>query len=296
MKILVAGASGLVGTALKNYLAGLGHEVVSLSRGGQEGSVHWDPERGEINPEELEGFDAVVNLAGENIAGKRWSEGEKRRILESRVKATRLLADTLAHLARPPKVWINASAVGYYGSQGEKMLSEANGPGTGFLAGVCQAWEGATGAAAKKGIRVVLTRFGIVLSPKGGILGRLITPFKLGLGGKIGNGNQYMSWIAIEDLVAIIGHILVHDEIVGPLNVVSPHAVTNGEFTEELANTLHRSAFFTMPAAIARLVFGKEMAEEMLLASARVYPKRLLETEYVFQYPKLSGALQHLLT
>lgn len=296
MKILVAGASGLVGSALKNYLTGLGYEVIPLSSGRHEGSIFWDPEKGEINPAELEGFDAVINLAGENIAGKRWSEAQKSKILESRVKTTRLLADTLAHLARPPKVWINASAVGYYGTQGEKVLAETNAPGTGFLASVCLAWEGATEAAAKKGIRVVHARFGIVLSAKGGLLGRIVTPFKLGLGGKIGKGGQYMSWIAIDDLVAIVAHILIHEEIVGPLNVVSPHAVTNADFTEELANTLRRSAFFTMPAPIARLVFGKEMAEEMLLSSARVYPKRLLETEYVFQYPKLSGALQHLLT
>lgn len=296
MRILIAGATGLVGSALKVYLLHMGHEVITLSRrSGQEDSIYWDPDNGEVNPDDLENFDAVINLAGENIA-QRWNEAKKQRILESRVKATRLLADTLAHLKRPPKVWINASAVGYYGSQGDKALNEQSAPGSGFLANVCQAWEKATGAAAKRGLRVVHARFGIVLSPKGGLLGRLLTPFKMGLGGKIGDGRQYMSWIAIDDLTAIVQHILIHDEISGPVNAVSPHPVTNGEFTAELGQLVGRPTFFTMPAFAAKLIFGKEMAEEMLLASAKVYPKKLLETEYAFQYPKLDEALKHLLS
>lgn len=294
MKILIAGATGLVGSALRPYLLGMGHEVVLLDRHIEEGFIYWDPEMGEIDPEKLEGFDAVINLAGENIA-QRWSSAKKKRIVESRVKSTRLLADTLAYLKSPPKVWINASAVGYYGSQGDRVLSEETKAGTGFLSEVCQKWEGATEAAEKKGIRVVHARFGVVLTPKGGMLGSLLTPFKLGLGGKVGDGKQYMSWIAIDDLLGAIEHILQHEEITGPVNVTSPKAVTNGQFTEELGKQLHRPTFFTIPSPIAKLIFGKEMAEEMLLGSTRALPKKLEETGYEFQYPKLTEAFKHLL-
>ncbi len=294
MRILFAGSTGLIGKALVPYLKAIGHEVIALTRHKEEEAIYWDPENGEINPSELEDFEGVINFAGDNIAG-RWSEAKKSKILESRVKTTRLLADTLAHLVNPPKVWINASAVGFYGSQGDKVLAEENGAGTGFLPKVCQAWEAATEAAVKRGIRVVHARFGVVLSVKGGMLGRLLMPFKLGLGGKVGDGKQYMSWIEIDDLLGIIRHILLHEELSGPVNVVAPHAATNGEFTEVLGRLLHRPTLFAMPAPVAKLVFGKEMAEEMLLSSTRVYPKKLLESEYVFQYPTIEGALKHLI-
>lgn len=293
MKILIAGSSGLIGSQLKTYLLNAGHQVLSLERQ-KQGSIYWDPDQGEISAQALEGFDAVINLCGENIA-ERWTEEKKRQILESRVKTTRLLADTLAYLAHPPKIWINASAVGFYGHHGETTLTENTPAGSGFLAQVCQAWEGATQTAEKKGVRVVHARFGIVLSLKGGLLGRLLTPFRLGLGGKIGDGKQYMSWVAIEDVLGAIVHILQHEEFSGAVNIVSPHPVTNQQFTEALGNVLHRPTFCTLPAPLAKLLFGREMAEEMLLASTRVYPKKLIETEYVFQYPKLEDALQYYL-
>ena len=235
MKILIAGATGLIGSALKPHLTGLGNEVVAMTRQKQEGTIQWDPENGLIKPADLENFDAVINLSGENMGALRWSEGKKQRILESRVKTTRLLADTLAYLRKPPKVWINASAIGFYGSRGDAELTEESPKGKGFLADVCQAWEEATEAASKKGIRVVEARFGVVLTPKGGLLGRVITPFKLGLGGQVGDGKQYMSWIALDDLVSIIGFILQDEEIAGPVNVARA-PVTNGEFKRNSVN------------------------------------------------------------
>jgi uncharacterized protein len=288
MKILIAGATGLVGSALKQSLTG--HEVATLSRKKGEGSLYWDPNNGVIQPSALENFDAVINVCGENIAS-RWSEEKKSKILESRVKTTRLLADTLAHLKNPPQVWINASAVGFYGDRGDTPLTEESPPGTGFLASVCKAWEAATESASKKGIRVVQARFGIVLSPKGGLLKRLLTPFKMGLGGQVGDGKQYMSWIAIDDLVAMIAFLLDHEEIAGPVNIVSPNPVTNGEFTQAFGRQLHRPSFCTLPAPIAKLLFGKEMAEEMLLASTRAMPEKIVESGYQFRYPKLEDAL-----
>ncbi len=297
MKILLVGSSGLVGSALRPFLLSGGHRVIQLVRHESQlsdDSCLWNPDEGTVNPSDLEGFDAVINLAGENIA-KRWSEKVKQRILESRVKSTRLLADTLAHLENPPKVWINASAVGFYGDRGDDLVNEESSLGKGFLAGVCEKWEAATDAAQKAGIRVVHARFGIVITPKGGVLGRVLPIFKMGLGGMIGNGGQYMSWVSIDDLVGILAHLLTTDSLQGAVNVTTPYPISNYDFTKTLGKVLGRPTVLPLPAIAAKLVFGSEMAEEMLLSSTRVQPKKLIDSGYVFRYPKLENALRHLL-
>jgi hypothetical protein len=239
-------------------------------------------------------MDAIVHLAGENIAGGRWTAARKARIRDSRVIGTRTLCETLARLSQPPKVLVSASAIGYYGDRGAEPLWENSTFGTGFLADVCRAWEEATQPAVQKGIRVVLLRLGIVLSPAGGALAKMLLPFKLGLGGVLGRGNQYMSWIALDDVAGAMAHTLVTDTLQGPVNAVAPYPVTNREFTRTLGRILRRPTVFPLPAFAARLVFG-EMADALLLASTRVEPKRLLATQYVFRYPELDGALRHLL-
>jgi hypothetical protein len=235
-----------------------------------------------------------VHLAGENIAAGRWTVEKKARIRDSRVKGTKTLCEALAQLSQPPKVLVSASAIGYYGDRGAELLWENSALGTGFLAEVCQAWEEATRPAMEKGIRVVLLRIGVVLSPAGGALAKMLLPFKLGLGGIIGSGKQYMSWIALDDVVGTIDHVLITDTLQGPVNAVAPHPVTNSEFTKTLRRVLRRPTLFPMPAFAARLAFG-EMADELLLASTRVEPKRLIATEYRFRYPELEDALRHLL-
>jgi hypothetical protein len=242
----------------------------------------------------LEGLDAVVHLAGENIATGRWTAEKKAKIRDSRVRSTRLLCDTLAGLKQPPKVLACASATGYYGDRGDELLTEESASGTGFLAGVCREWEAAATPAAQKGIRVVHLRFGMVLSGAGGALAKLLPPFRMGLGGALGTGRQYISWIALDDLLGVIAHALTTEALQGPVNAVAPNPVTNKEFTRTLGRTLGRFTLFSMPAAAARLAFG-EMADEVLLASQRVQPARLLATEYRFRYPELEGALRHLL-
>ncbi len=296
MKILVSGSSGLVGSALVPFLSSGGHEIVRLIRGWPqpgEAAVPWDPPAGRIEAARLEGLDAVVHLAGENIAG-RWTATRKARIRESRVQGTRLLAETLARLARPPKVFVCASAIGYYGDRGDAVLREDSPPGAGFLAEVCREWEAAARPAAEKGVRVVHLRIGVVLSPAGGALARMLTPFKLGLGGRIGAGGQFMSWIAIDDLTGAIHHALATESLRGPVNAVAPRPVTNREFTKTLGRVLGRPTLFPMPAFAARLTFG-EMADELLLASARVEPAKLVTSGYRFRAPELEGALRHLL-
>jgi uncharacterized protein (TIGR01777 family) len=239
-------------------------------------------------------MEAVVHLAGENIASGRWTAARKARIRSSRVMGTRTLCETLARLSQPPKVLVSASAIGYYGDRGAEPLWENSAFGTGFLAEVCRAWEEATQPAVQKGIRVVLLRIGIVLSPAGGALAKMLIPFQLGLGGVIGSGNQYMSWIALDDVAGVIAHALVTDTLQGPVNAVAPYPVTNREFTKTLGRVLRRPTVFPLPGFAARLAFG-EMADALLLASTRVEPKRLLATQYVFRYPELEDALRHLL-
>jgi uncharacterized protein (TIGR01777 family) len=294
VKILVSGASGLIGTALLPALKASGHEVARLVRGVASGKeqIPWDPAL-PLAPELVSGFDAVIHLAGESIVG-RWSEPKKRRILESRVQGTRQLTEALVEAPERPQSLISASAIGYYGDRGEETLREDSASGDGFLAGVCREWEGATAAAAKAGIRAVQMRFGLVLSPSGGALKKMLLPFRLGLGGRMGNGRQWWSWVDIDDLVGSVRHVIQTDTLVGPVNVVAPSPVRNAEFTQTLAAVLSRPAIFPMPAFAARLVFG-QMGDELLLASQRVEPAKLKLTGYVFEKPDLRGALEGIL-
>ncbi|MGB4782110.1 TIGR01777 family oxidoreductase [Candidatus Methylomirabilis sp.] len=295
LHILVTGSTGFVGSALVPFLAAGGHRITRLVRVTPEhgiAEVQWDPEAGVIDTARLEGLDAVVHLAGENIATGRWTAEKKAKIRDSRVDGTRLLCDSLAGLKQPPKVMVCASATGYYGDRGDELLTEESASGTGFLAGVCREWEAAAKPAAQKGIRVVHLRFGMVLSGAGGALARLLQPFKIGLGGVLGTGHQYISWIALDDLLGVIAHALTTEALQGPVNAVTPNPVTNQEFTRTLGRIIGRFTPFAMPAVAARLTFG-EIADEVLLASQRVQPTRLLATGYRFRYPDLEGALRH---
>ena len=295
MKILVTGASGLVGSALVQLLADSGHEVVRLGRTAPgPADLRWDPDAGVLEAAALEGFDGVIHLAGENIAAGRWNAARKRRIRESRVQGTRLLARTLANLERPPGVLVSASAVGFYGDRGDEELSEQSPAGSGFLSEVCREWEAATEAAAGKGIRVVHARLGVVLSRDGGALAKMLMPFKLGAGGIVGSGRQYMSWITLEDTAAALAHLLVTETAAGPVNVVAPAPVTNREFTKTLGRVLRRPTLFPLPAFVARLVFG-EMADALLLGSTRVKPASLLDSGYVFRHGSLEEGLRAVL-
>ncbi|MCI0404118.1 MAG: TIGR01777 family oxidoreductase [Acidobacteria bacterium] len=295
MKVLVTGSTGFIGTALVAALAAAGHQVTRLvRRPAAAGEVRWDVEAGTIDSGGLEGHDAVVHLAGENIAG-RWSAAKKKRIRDSRVNGTRLLAEALAKLSRRPRALICASAVGYYGNRGDEKLREDSPPGKGFLAESCVAWEAAAKPAADAGLRVVHLRIGVVLHPAGGALKQMLLPFKLGLGGVVGSGQQYMSWIALDDLIGIFQHALANDSLRGPANAVAPNPITNREFTKTLGNVLSRPTIFPMPAFAARLAFG-EMADELLLSSARVEPVRLSASGFRFAHPQLEPALRHLLS
>jgi hypothetical protein len=301
MKIIVTGSSGLIGSALVAALRARGDEVTCLVRGAAHArradgarEVLWNPGRGELDAAELEGHDAAVHLAGDPIAEGRWTDEKKRRIRESRAQGTTLIASTLAKLKTPPRTLLSASAVGYYGDRGQEILTETSAPGADFLSGVCREWEASTEAAKAAGVRVVLLRFGVVLSGEGGALLKMLTPFKLGVGGKIGSGEQYMSWIALDDVTGAILHALAHEELEGAVNVVAPQPVTNGEFTKTLGGVLNRPTVFAVPAFAARLAFG-EIADAALLASQRAEPARLKATNYQFKYPELEGALHHAL-
>jgi uncharacterized protein (TIGR01777 family) len=297
MKILVTGATGLVGSALLASLRAKGHEVFSLVRSrplSGAAEIFWDPSKGILDAVELEGFDAVVHLAGESIAEGRWTDEKKRRIRESRIKGTRLLSETLAKLNQKPEVLVSASAVGFYGSRGDEVLNEQSASGADFLAEVCREWELATQPAAQSGVRVVNLRFGVILSGRGGALKKMLFPFRMGVGGKLGSGQQYMSWIALDDAVGAIERAIEDKSLRGPVNAVAPEAVTNKQFTKALGRALSRPTIFPVPAFAARLVFG-EMADATLLSSQRVEPERLKASGYVFKYPELEGALRHVL-
>ena len=297
MKILISGSSGFVGSALVPFLTAQGHEVTRLVRAHPKPGAReiWrDPETERVNASDLEGFDAVVHLAGDPIASGRWTPEKKRRIRESRVQGTRLIAETLALISRPPRVLVSASAIGYYGDRGDEILREESPAGKGFLPEIGREWEAATQAAARKGIRVVSLRIGIVLGAGGGALQKMLPPFKLGIGGPLGSGKQYMSWIALDDVVGAIHHAIVTESLRGPANAVAPHPVTNAEFSRTLGKALRRPAVFPVPPFALRLLFG-ELADEALLASTRVEPVRLLGSGYRFRYPKLDGALRHVL-
>jgi len=295
MHIAVSGSSGMVGSALISSLTREGHRVTRLVRrpaGGDD--VAWDIAQGVKDLPRLEGVDAVVHLAGENIAAGRWTAARKETIRRSRVEGTRRLCESLVRLSRRPKVLVSASAVGFYGNRGEEMLREDSAPGSDFLAQVCREWEAATEPASRAGIRVVQLRFGMILSPAGGALKKMLLPFKLGAGGRIGSGTQYVSWIGIDDVAGVIHHAIVTEFLRGPVNAVAPTPVTNAEYTRTLARVLSRPAIVPMPAFAARLAFG-EMADALLLASQRVMPSRLQATGYRFKHPELDGALRHLL-
>lgn len=293
MRIAVTGSSGLVGRALLPRLAEGGHRVVRLVRGSadQTDAVAWDPTADRWDATPLGPIDGVVHLAGENIAAGRWNAALKDRIRASRVHGTRILCEALAECPSPPKVLVSASAIGFYGDRGDELLDEASPPGRGFLADVVRAWEAATHAAAEAGIRVVLLRFGVILSREGGALANMLTPFRLGLGGRVGSGRQWWSWISLEDAVGAIAHALATERLEGPVNTVAPNPVTNAEFTKILGRVLHRPALLPMPAFAARLALG-EMADELLLTSARVAATKLLESGYAFRHATLEQALR----
>ncbi len=296
MKILVAGSSGLIGTALCSRLEREGHEVVRLvRRAPAQGELRWDPEVGELEQEALEGIEATVHLGGRSIAAGRWTTTVKEQLRQSRVQTTQLLAARLAGLAAPPRVLVCASAVGIYGHRGDEELDEESDTGEGFLAELGRAWEEASAVASEAGIRVVQARLGIVLSRRGGALAKMLWPFRLGLGGKIGSGRQYVSWISLEDAVAALIYAVENDALRGPVNLNAPQPVTNAELTRTLGRVLRRPTLLPLPAFAAKLVLG-ELAEEGLLASQRARPTRLLEAGFEFAYPELEGALRHALT
>ena len=292
MKIAIAGSSGLVGSALVPALVAEGAAVTRLVRGTpKSGEIEWHPNQDQLSSQSLEGFDIIINLAGENIAGGRWTDEHKRKIRDSRVSGTHMLSEAIAKIDPRPGAFICASATGIYGDRDDETLDEQSESGSGFLAGVCREWEKACEPAIKAAVRVVNLRFGPILAREGGMLAKLLTPFKMGMGGKVGSGKQFISWVAIEDAVNAI-KLVIHDHsIQGPVNVVSPNPVRNEEFTHVLGHALNRPTALTVPAFAARLAFG-EMADEMLLVSQKVIPKRLTTAGFQFQYPELEDAMR----
>ena len=298
MRIVVTGATGFIGSALVPFLTDGGHQVTWLVRraGPTPGGVidaPWDPARAIVDRKALEGQDAVVHLAGESVA-ERWTAEKKARIRASRVEGTRVLAEALAALERPPRVLVSASAIGIYGDRGDERVTEASAPGQGFLAEVARAWEAAADPARRRGIRVVHPRIGMVLSPLGGALARLLPVFKLRVGGRAGSGRQWVSWIALDELVDLILYLLTAEALEGPVNAVAPGAVTNSAFAQCLGKVLGRPSAVPLPAFAARLALG-EAADALLFASARVFPARLEAVGYRFRFPELERALRHLL-
>ncbi len=294
MKIVIAGASGLVGRAVDAALRAEGNEVVRLVRGAPagEGEVAWNPAARELDASRIEGVDAIINLAGENIAGGRWTAARREKILRSRVDATATLVGAMMKLTRRPAVFVSASAVGFYGERGEEELTEASGIGQGFLSEVCLAWETHAQGAARAGVRTVVLRLGVVLAREGGALAKMRPLFRLGLGGRMGGGRQWMSWVGLDDVVGVIEHALSDERCRGPVNVVAPEPVRNAEFVATLARVLRRPAVLPVPEGLLRLALGR-MAEETLLASTRVRPRGLQETGYAFRRPTLEGTLRH---
>lgn len=307
MRILVGGASGLVGGALLPRLKEAGHEIVRLTRGGGPGAggtgaagtgatgtrgIPWDPDRGILEPEHLRGIDAVVHLGGASIASGRWTMERKQLILESRTRSTLLLAERIAALpaGSQPRVFVVASATGYYGDRGDTLLDESSGPGEGFLADVCRAWEEAAGPAARAGVRVVQPRIGVVLAREGGALAAMLLPFRLGLGGPIGSGRQWWPWISLHDLARVFERALADESLSGPVNAVAPEAATCTDVARALGRALRRPAILPAPAFAIRLLLG-EMADALLLASTKVVPARLARAGFVFEHPTLDAAM-----
>jgi uncharacterized protein (TIGR01777 family) len=295
MHIAITGSTGLVGSTLVPLLTTGGHSVTRLvRREAKAGEVTWNPKADTFDASPLDGIDAIVHLAGENIAASRWNARVKQRLRDSRVAATRVLCEGLARMATPPKVLVCASAIGYYGDRGDEELDEDSKPGSSFLADLVRDWEAATKPAAEAGIRVVNLRFGVILSPQDGALSKMLLPFKLGGGGRVGSGKQYWSWISIDDAAGAVHHAIMNEGLSGPVNAVAPTPVTNLEFTKTLGRVLRRPTILPMPAFAARLALG-EMADELLLASSRVDAKRLVQSGYDFRQPTLEAALRHLL-
>ena len=297
LHVAMTGASGLIGSAVTRQLQAAGHRVTPLvRRPASAGEISWDPENGRLEPGQLEGMDAVIHLAGENV-GTRWTAARKRQIKRSRTQGTRLLSEAIARARRRPGVLVSASAIGIYGDRGDEVLTENSPAGDAaldFLVEVGREWEAAAEPARASGVRVIHPRFGLVLSPEGGALKKMLLPFRLGLGGRLGSGTQWMSWISINDVVGAILHVLLTESFSGPVNLVAPEPIRNQDFTAILGRVLSRPTPFAVPAAALRLILG-EMATSTLLASARVLPKRLLAAGYRFEHPDLDTALRHVL-
>jgi len=295
MKILLSGSNGLVGSELKEYLNKKGYQVINLVRNKNivnDTSVYWDYENEIIDFKQLKSIDCVIHLAGENISAKRWSDKQKHKILESRVKSTNFLIESLSKLDQKSHTFICASAVGFYGNRGKEILTEQSERGTGFLSDVCVEWEGSTNKAKEIGMRIVNLRFGVIMSEKGGALKKMIALFKFGLGGKISSGNQYVSWISLEDTIRSIDFCLHNEKIKGPINIVSPNPVTNKEMTKILGRYLKRPTFIPLPKFAAKMVLG-EMADELLLASTKAEPKILIESEFEFKHNRFEDILNY---
>jgi len=295
--ILISGSSGLLGSALTTFFKHRGHSVTRLvrSKTSEPYTIQWNPLKGFTSKSpNLENFDVVVHLAGENIAGGRWTSKFKKKLHDSRVESTKILSDVLAKSTRKPELFICASAIGFYGHRGDEELNETSAGGSGFLAEMSQGWEAAAQSAKDAGIRVVHLRTGIVLSSKGGALKKMLPAFRWNLGGPLGNGMQFMSWIDINDWVSAVAHIMRSEELLGPINIVSPNPVTNNEFTKALAQVLGKRVGPAMPAFMLRLLIG-EMADEAVLASSKVYPKKLEQSEFKFAFPELEPSLRHVL-
>lgn len=295
LNVLVSGASGVVGSVLTPFLTTGGHNVIRLvRRSPKQGEIFWNPASGQLDTSAMNGIDAIVHLAGEHIGQGRWTPEKKKIIIESRTKSTELIAKAAAQMNPLPKVLICASAIGYYGNRDECLMTEDACCGSDFISEVCDLWEKAAAPAIDKGIRIVFARIGIALTPMGGALERMLLPFMLGLGGKFGSGEQYMSWIGIDDLIASIYHLINHETISGPVNLVSPNPVSNAEFTQILGKVLNRPTRMNVPEFAIKLAFG-QMGKEVVLSGARVEPRKLVESGYAFRYPELESALSHVL-
>lgn len=295
MNILLSGATGLIGRALTEYLTSKGHTIYPLFRNpASKKSHYWSPEKNQIHLDDGINLDAVIHLAGENIADSRWSNKKKAAILNSRVDGTRLISKEIASLKNRPRLFISASAIGFYGDTGDDIVDEDSNRGTGFLSDVATQWEMSTRAAEEAGIRTIHIRTGIVLSPDGGVLQKMLLPFKMGFGGVVGNGKQYMSWISINDVIRVIEFLIDDTSLSGPFNLVAPQPVTNFTFTRSLGRTLHRPTFIPLPAMVARIMFG-EMADALLLSSCRVEARRLQTSGYTFLDSDLDNTLAGLL-
>ena len=294
MKILITGASGLIGKALHESFQSKGYELLRASRKEPKSAadIQWDTESGFAEPERLEGVDAVIHLAGESVSGLRWTDEKKTAIRNSRILGTRSVVEAMAAMKQKPKVFIAASAIGFYGDRGDEILTESSSPGTTFLADVAKAWESESRRAEDAGIRTVLLRTGVVLSKDGGALATMLTPFKFGLGGVVGSGKQWMSWISLSDLVGIVNFTLEKENLRGAVNVVAPNAVTNEEFTKTLGDVLYRPTFLPLPAFAINMVFG-EMGDALLLASTRAEPRRLEDAGFEFEFTDLKKAIEN---